>query len=207
MLGRQRFLLSQFERRDVIRRMLAQPKEGEVVNGDAWAHRWLDRRLAIIVCDGLGHGYEAAKSAVRAIECFNGSGWATPKELLDLANEALRPTRGAAAALAVIDPVERRVRFCGVGNITAVVVNGSQTRHLVSHNGIVGHRARRLAEFGAHCSPGGTLVMHTDGVSGRWRPEEWAGLWHRNPTLLASALWRDHSRGNDDAAVLVARIG
>jgi anti-sigma regulatory factor (Ser/Thr protein kinase) len=180
------------------------PKEGEVVNGDAWAHRWLDRRLAIIVCDGLGHGYEAAKGAVRAIECFHGSGWATPKELLDLANEALRPTRGAAAASAVIDPVERRVRFCGVGNIVAGIVADGGARHLVSHNGILG-AAPRIAEFDYAWPPGATLIMHSDGLSSRWQLQRWDGVWRRHPALIAGIVYRDLARGTDDAVVVVAR--
>src|SRR5262245_4097717 len=98
------------------------PKEGEAFNGGAWAPRWFGQTLAIIVCDGLGHGYEASKAAARAIECFDSEGWETPKQVLELANEHLRPTRGAAAAVALIDVAQRRVRFCGVGNIVAGVV-------------------------------------------------------------------------------------
>jgi anti-sigma regulatory factor (Ser/Thr protein kinase) len=179
------------------------PKDGQLVNGDAWAHRWLDGRLAIIVCDGLGHGYEANKSATRAIECFHGEGWETPKDLLELADEALRPTRGAAAAVALVDPKVRRVRFCGVGNIVAGVIADGRAHHMVSHNGILG-AASRIAEFEYAWPQGATLMMHSDGLVSRWQLQRWDGIWRRHPALIAGMAYRDLARGTDDAVVVVA---
>jgi anti-sigma regulatory factor (Ser/Thr protein kinase) len=179
------------------------PKEGQVVSGDAWAHRWLDHRLAIMVCDGLGHGYEAARCAERAVESFGSTGWQTPKQLLELANEALRPTRGAAAAAVLIDPKERRVRYCGVGNIAGGIVADGRAHHMVSHNGILG-AASRIAEFEYAWPPGATLIMHSDGLSARWQPQRWAGIWGRHPALIAGMVYRDFARGTDDAVVVVA---
>jgi anti-sigma regulatory factor (Ser/Thr protein kinase) len=179
------------------------PKEGQVVNGDAWSHRWFGQTLAIIVCDGLGHGYEASKAAARAIECFHTDAWETPKQMLELANEHLRPTRGAAAAVALVDPARRRVRFCGVGNIVAGIVADDHARHLVSHNGILG-TAPRIGEFEYDWPKGATLLMHSDGLSSRWQVARWSGLWLRHPALIAGVAYRDLARGTDDAVVVVA---
>jgi anti-sigma regulatory factor (Ser/Thr protein kinase) len=179
------------------------PKEGQSVSGDAWAYRWLGDTLAVIVCDGLGHGYEAAKASWRAIECFRDSAWETPKQLLELANEALRPTRGAAAALACIAPTARRVRFCGVGNIVAGIVTGERVHHMVSHNGILG-TAPRIAEFEYDWPAGSTLLMNSDGLSGRWQVARWGNVWSRHPALIAGLAYRDLVRGTDDAVVVVA---
>jgi anti-sigma regulatory factor (Ser/Thr protein kinase) len=179
------------------------PKEGQLVSGDAWAYRWFGQTLAVIVCDGLGHGYEAAKAAERALECFESDGWETPKQALELANEALRPTRGAAAALAVLDLAARRVRFCGVGNIVAGIVADDHARHLVSHNGILG-TAPRIGEFEYEWRAGATLIMHSDGLTSRWPLARWSGLWRRHPALIAGIAYRDLARGTDDAVVVVA---
>jgi anti-sigma regulatory factor (Ser/Thr protein kinase) len=179
------------------------PKEGEVFNGDAWAYRWFGQNLAIIVCDGLGHGYEASKAAMRAIECFEGDGWETPKQVLELANEHLRPTRGAASAVALIDAARRRVRFCGVGNIAAGIVADDHAHHLVSHNGILG-TAPRIGEFEYDWPKGATLIMHSDGLSSRWQIARWSGVWRRHPALIAGVAYRDLARGTDDAVVVVA---
>jgi anti-sigma regulatory factor (Ser/Thr protein kinase) len=179
------------------------PKEGQLVNGDAWAYRWFGQTLAIMVCDGLGHGYEAAKAAERAIECFDGSGWETPKQALELANEALRPTRGAAAAVAFVDSLARRVRFCGVGNIVAGIIADEHAHHMVSHNGILG-TAPRIGEFEYEWPAGATLIMHSDGLTARWPVARWSGLWRRHPALIAGIAYRDLARGTDDAVVVVA---
>lgn len=179
------------------------PKDGEIVNGDAWAHRWFGQTLAIMVCDGLGHGYEASKAAARAIECFEGDGWETPKQAIELANEGLRPTRGAAAAVAVLDAAARRVRFCGVGNIVAGIVADEHSRQLVSHNGILG-TMRRIGEFEYEWPAGATLIMHSDGLTSRWPVTQWSGVWRRHPALIAGVAYRDLVRGTDDAVVVVA---
>ena len=179
------------------------PKEGEAVSGDAWAHRWRGPDLAIVVCDGLGHGYEAAKAAARTVETFRTAAWETPKQALELANEALRPTRGAAAAVAVIDVGARRVRYCGVGNIVAGIVADDRAHHLVSHNGILGSAAR-FAEFDYAWPKGATLIMHSDGLSSRWQLPRWRGAWQRHPALIAGMAYRDLARGTDDAVVVVA---
>lgn len=184
---------------------LSVPREGEQECGDAWASKSQGDLLLVMVCDGLGHGGAAAVAARAATEVFRTSIALEPKALMERAHEALRPTRGAALAFTAIDLGRQEVRFCGVGNISAVLVHTSGTRHLVSHNGIVGHRAARIAEFISPWQPGTTLLMHSDGVSARWRPEEWPGLWLREPVVVAATLWRDHGRGTDDATVLVAR--
>jgi anti-sigma regulatory factor (Ser/Thr protein kinase) len=191
------------ERRRVRLAGFGVPKEGEVFNGDAWTHRWLGETLAIIVCDGLGHGYEASKAAARAIECFESDGWETPKQALELVNEALRPTRGAAAAVALVDLAARRVRFCGVGTIVAGIVADDRAHHLVSHNGILG-TAPKIGEFEYEWPAGATLIMHSDGLSSRWQLSRWSGVWRRHPALIAGVAYRDLARGTDDTVVVVA---
>ena len=57
------------------------------------------------------------------------------------------PTRGAAAAIAHVDPRRELVTYAGVGNIAGFVLGGERPRALVSHNGILGHEVRRIQEF------------------------------------------------------------
>jgi anti-sigma regulatory factor (Ser/Thr protein kinase) len=177
------------------------PKEGELVSGDAWKHRWLGGTLALFVCDGLGHGYEAAKAAERAVESFDSSGWETPKQLLEIANDALRPTRGAAAAIALIDRGARRVRYAGVGNIVGGIVADDRVHHMVSHNGILG-AASRITEFDYAWPPGASLLMHSDGLTARWQITRWGAVWRRHPGLIAGLAYRDLARGTDDSVVV-----
>ena len=76
---------------------------------------------------------------------------------------------------------------------------------MASHNGTVGHALRTVQEFTYPWSSGATLIMHTDGITTRWRPEAYPGLVLRHPALVAGVVHRDFCRGRDDATVLALR--
>ena len=181
-------------------------KEGETVNGDGWDFRSVDGGLAILVCDGLGHGAYAGDATAQAIAAFRRPGWRSAMEAIAAVDEALRPTRGAAAVVALIEAGgRRRLRYCGVGNIAGCIIEGDRSRHLVSHNGILGHTGGRMSEFEYEWSAQSTLVLHSDGISSRWQANQLPPVWLRHPGLVAGMIYRDFSRGNDDVVTVVAR--
>jgi hypothetical protein len=56
----------------------------------------------------------------------------------------------------------------------------------------------------AHAWPEhGLLVMHSDGLTGRWTLDRYPGLLVRHPALVAAVLYKDFLRGRDDATVVV----
>jgi anti-sigma regulatory factor (Ser/Thr protein kinase) len=184
---------------------LAVPKEGETACGDTWECLEVDGGIAVFASDGLGHGVFAEEASRRGADVFRGSAWRRSDEAMAKIHEALRPTRGAAAAVALIEPSAGRLGYCGVGNISASMVVDDKSRHLVSHNGILGHAARRIVEIGYEWPEGAMLVMHSDGITARWQPARLRSAWHRHPALVAGMLYRDFARGNDDVVVLVVR--
>ncbi len=179
------------------------PKAGESICGDSWAEAFEGGRALFLVADGLGHGPQAAEASLAAVRIFQERARLGPAGILQAAHAALRGTRGAAVAVAEIEAGE--VRFAGVGNIAGCVLSGDASRSMVSHNGIVGHEARRFQEFTYPFPPGAMLVMHSDGVVTRWGLNDSPGLAAHDPALVAGVLYRDFSRGRDDATVLVAR--
>jgi anti-sigma regulatory factor (Ser/Thr protein kinase) len=184
---------------------LSVPRPGESVCGDAWDARHDSGCLAVFVCDGLGHGAIAAQAAMLAIRTFRGAPAVNPTDAMTRIHHALRATRGAAGAIAIIDPSAGTVRYCGVGNVSGAIVAGTAIRHLVSHNGTLGHNAARIVEFTYPWPSGASLVMHSDGVSAKWGAEEWPGIWQRAPGMAAGVIYRDRRRASDDATVVVAR--
>ncbi len=184
---------------------VTRPAPGEDVCGDAWSVKHRAGVTTLLVVDGLGHGVVAADAASAAVAAFNAHSPAPPAELLDSIHGALRATRGAAAAVAEVDPARDLVRYAGVGNISAAVLNAAGARHLVSHNGIVGHTVRKIAEFTYPWTPDALLVLHSDGLASHWRLEAYPGLTVRHPGLVAGVLYRDFTRGRDDVCVVVAR--
>jgi anti-sigma regulatory factor (Ser/Thr protein kinase) len=181
-------------------------RAGEEECGDAWAvseHR--GGGGAVLVADGLGHGVQAAEAAREAVRLFRASPGLAPAAVMERLHAGLRATRGAAAAVADLDLSRGVIRYSGIGNISAVIVHDGATRSLVSHNGIVGHEARRIQEFAAPFPEGALLVLHSDGLATQWRLDAYPGLAGRHPGVVAGVLYRDFKRGRDDVTVVVAR--
>lgn len=181
------------------------PKPGETECGDGWAMADTGNRVVTLVVDGLGHGPLAAAAAGRAVRTFRGNSQLSPCEILSAIHESLRGTRGAAAGVTEVDLAARVVRFAGVGNVAAAVLSREGIKRMVSHNGIVGGEVRKIQEFEYAWPDYAVLVVHSDGMSGRWTPDRYPGLLHRAPGVIAGVLYRDHRRGNDDVVVVVAR--
>lgn len=182
------------------------PYPGESDSGDAWALVEAPGRHVLMVADGLGHGPQAAEAARAALETFLVLAPSGPAEVIRAAHAALRSTRGAAMAIAALDPGLRTLRFAGVGNISgAILVPGEgRVTSLVSHNGTVGHEMRTVQEFVYPWPERAVLVLHSDGLSTQWRPDRYPGLLTQHPGIVAGVLYRDFKRGRDDVTVLVA---
>lgn len=183
-----------------------QPKPEESVCGDGWLFAARPDGWVCAVVDGLGHGAMAAQAAQEALMGMRAmiDRTASPLQLLEAAHEAAKGTRGAALGVAVLNTKEGVVRFVGVGNISAVVLDGDQRRSLVSHNGILGAHLVRRSESMQRWSSQNTLVMHSDGLSIHWDPASYPGLLARDPSVMAGLLYRDWRR-RDDVTVVVVR--
>jgi anti-sigma regulatory factor (Ser/Thr protein kinase) len=182
------------------------PIKGESLCGDGWAAHLDTAVPTILVVDGLGHGPAAAEAASLAVDDFDRGHHRTPVDLVNDLHAALRPTRGAAVAAIQFDPERAIARFAGVGNISGALIGPDLKRQsMVSHNGTAGHIAPRVQEFTYPVPRQATIVLHSDGLTAHWNPEHYAGLWSRDPALIAGMLYRDCARGRDDGTIVVAQ--
>ncbi|MFI0720681.1 ATP-binding SpoIIE family protein phosphatase [Streptomyces sp. NPDC021224] len=190
---------------------LTRPIGGETQCGDTWAVRQEQDaggapHLLAMMCDGLGHGPLAARAADAARTAFRTSSATDPAALLSDIHRGLRGTRGAAVAVARVDPAARTVSLCGVGNIAACVLGVASRQPLMSVPGIVGHNFPRLQTFSAALPPGHVLVLHSDGLTSRWQPAQFPGLTSQAPAVVAAQLlWQAGTR-RDDAGVVVVKV-
>jgi anti-sigma regulatory factor (Ser/Thr protein kinase) len=203
-------LVTQRQRKSVVSKqavgVVHQPVQGESISGDAWVVRDFADGSICGVVDGLGHGRIAAEAAAPIIETVRTVQQAmNPVALIEAAHQAARPTRGAAFGVAVIEGEAGKVRFAGIGNVAAVVVDGDRRRHLVSYSGILGQGYHKVAEFTHPWSPTAALVLHSDGIATHWDLGQYPGLAARDPSLIAGVLYRDFTRGRDDATVIVVK--
>jgi hypothetical protein len=74
---------------------------------------------------------------------------------------------------------------------------------MVSHNGTLGVQLLRTQQFEYDWQPGSRIVMHSDGLSGRWSIDSYPGLNLKHPAVIAGVLYRDFVRRRDDATIVV----
>jgi anti-sigma regulatory factor (Ser/Thr protein kinase) len=178
---------------------------GEQLCGDGWGIQPRANGLVALVVDGIGDGPPAAEAAAAVSSAFASQMFATPAAALGAIHEAVRHTRGAAAAISEIRQDQGILKFAGVGNISAAICGNGAMRQTVSHNGTLGHEARYFRDYVYPWSAGSLLVMHSDGLKTQWSLDAYPGVKSRHPAVVASVLYRDYSRKRDDVTVVVAR--
>lgn len=184
---------------------ISAPAPREEVCGDSWLALEGPEGLLGMVVDGLGHGPGAATAAMEAARIAGQHADLPPASLLERINAALRATRGAAVALFRADGA--RISYAGIGNISGTAFAAGRTSRMVSMNGTAGIGTPRLRAFEYEARPGTLVILHSDGIGTGWSLDNYPGLAEAHPTLIATVLLRDHSRGRDDATVLVTRVG
>jgi len=184
---------------------LTVPISGETLCGDNMAWDLNADRCIVLVVDGLGHGPLAADAANEAVRIFQARSDEAPGSIISRLHDALKKTRGAAAAVAEIRPQSGTLIYAGVGNISGSILSNTLSRSLVSHNGTLGHVMARVQEFKVEWPRDGILVMHSDGLLSRWDLAGYPGILARQPALIAGVLLRDFRRDRDDSSVLVMK--
>jgi anti-sigma regulatory factor (Ser/Thr protein kinase) len=186
---------------------ISTPAPGETECGDGWRVAQRGSLAAAAVADGLGHGPLAAVAANEAMRVFDQEPFAAPGAYLETAHQALHSTRGAALAIARVDLERRVLVYAGIGNISGNIISGdAENRTLPSHNGTIGVQIRKVQEFEFQLTDNQLLLMHSDGLQGRWNLAEYPGLSRRSVALIAAVLYRDFKRGRDDTTVLAMRL-
>jgi anti-sigma regulatory factor (Ser/Thr protein kinase) len=182
---------------------LARPITGENECGDVFGAAEADGRLTGVLCDGLGHGPLAASAASAAVSAVLENPWDRPATLVERAHRRMSHTRGG--ALGVVQVTGQQVLFAGLGNIAATVLVDGTRKGMLSVPGIAGHQARTIREFEYTAPPGAAIVLHSDGLSGRWDPAAFPGLHQRDPLVIAAVLLANAGSHRDDAGVLVLK--
>jgi negative regulator of sigma-B (phosphoserine phosphatase) len=158
----------------------------------------------VAIADGLGHGRDAAEAAAEALEVI--ATW-TGRDLARLflhMNLALRPTRGAAVGVAIVDWAAEQIDYAAVGNTRAALF-GERIIHLDGYAGIVGGGYRRLTPVSVPFRSGDVLVLWSDGLDERL---ELTPADHSAAGMdgMAARLMERFAKGNDDRCVVAARL-
>jgi anti-sigma regulatory factor (Ser/Thr protein kinase) len=176
---------------------------GEIECGDVFGAVEAEGALTGVLCDGLGHGPLAASAAKEAVAAVVEDPAGEPAVLLERAHRRMAHTRGG--AVAVVQAAGPVVRFAGLGNITAAILAEGTRRGMLSVPGIAGHQVRSIRQFEYNVPPGAAIILHSDGISGRWEAAALPGLSTRDPLVVAAALFAQAGSRRDDAGVLVLK--
>ena len=181
------------------------PAPGETVSGDGWAIAIDGVNAVMLMADGLGHGPMAEEAADVAVAQFRQQPFQHLSTMLQTAHIQLKPTRGAAMAIAALDAEAATVKSVGAGNVITRIVSGISDKTLLSQHGTAGLQIRKPEEVSTPWPPYAVVVMHSDGVVQRWPGAAIHAVLGRDPSLVAALLLRDYCRGRDDATVMVVR--
>lgn len=182
--------------------------QGQTVSGDGYLVCPRPGGFLFAATDGLGHGEEAAAATTLALAALNTHCVEPVIRLLNIAHEALKKTRGAVITLASFDESSRCLTWLGVGNVDGVVLRryGNAFRiyeTVMLFPGIVGHQLPSMHTTVIQMETQDILIFATDGVEKGFLAES---TFHHSPQYIAERICEKHSKGTDDALVLVVRF-
>lgn len=201
----------------------AQALAGQAESGDQCLVKPLPNGVLVAVVDGLGHGNKAAAVAKTAIATLERHAHESVISLLKCCHKELLGTRGVVMSLASLNALKGTMTWLGVGNVKGLLLRadaGASPAHgsLLLHGGVVGYRLPSLRAAVVPVTRGDTLLFATDGIRSGFteglirsdsplRPLDTLGTIQAQDGAqqIADRIFAQHSRGTDDALVLVVR--
>lgn len=182
------------------------PKPGEQVSGDGCCIQETPEGFRLLIADGLGHGPEAHAAVEKACEAFLLCPETSSTETIRYIHERIRKTRGIVGLVVIFNKAASQWRIVGVGNIAARWMGYNNSRSYVSYNGIIGFnipgtindQVLSQEEFNQ-------FIACSDGIKSRWDLAKFPGIGHHDGMIIASAIYKEFVRGNDDASVIVCK--
>ena len=175
---------------------------GETECGDAFLVTARPGHTLVAVVDGLGHGEGAAKASRAVCDYLEAHEGVDLKALMEGCHRAVARTRGAALTLLSIDTAGTRMQHAAVGNVELTALSRAPIRALTVP-GVVGGHLRKVLVNDFPLSPGDRIVVVTDGISRRFRLEDYRGL---DAQVMAERMVAEHAKGHDDATCVAVVV-
>ncbi|HXE84043.1 MAG TPA: SpoIIE family protein phosphatase [Gemmatimonadales bacterium] len=183
------------------------PLPGEKESGDLCLIKRVGVGTLVAVVDGLGHGEEAANAAHAAVGALERYAREPLSDLVRRCHEALLGLRGVVLGLAYLDPQGATLTWLGVGNIGGILLradSGSRPARvtLVPSAGFIGGDPPHPTTRSVPLALGDTVLLFSDGIKEGFADS--VVVTNTPKEIVDSAISR-HTKGNDDALILVAR--
>jgi len=182
-------------------------KPGETLSGDGCCYiNAKDDTIHLLVADGLGHGAEAHRAVKEAVTAFRAFDSKSPVDILRHLHQSIKKTRGMVATVVIIDPKNKRWRFCGIGNIGMRFNGLQQSKSYLSYNGIVGHNIpNTLNDQELSLNDYQQVMLCSDGIRSRWEHAKHPTIHKYDLSLQAAAIYKEFGRRTDDMSVIIGR--
>jgi anti-sigma regulatory factor (Ser/Thr protein kinase) len=184
--------------------VMSRPVSGEIYTGDAYFLKHYNNTHFIALIDGLGHGEKANVAAQTAIGFIKDNYKKGLKQIFDGVHRACGKTRGVVMSACRIDMVNKTFTYAGIGNVVARVFYSPKPVNPTNFNGTLGVVMKKVRAF-EYPWEGGIIVMYTDGISGRWSPEDIPEMNSKASVEIAKAILDQFGRKTDDATVIVGK--
>jgi serine/threonine protein phosphatase PrpC len=183
------------------------PLPGQTESGDLCLIKRVGVGTLVAVVDGLGHGEEAATAAHAAVGALERYAREPLSDLVRRCHEALLGLRGVVLGLAYLDPQAATLTWLGVGNIGGILLradSGSKPARvtLVPSAGFIGGDPPHPTTRSVPLALGDTVLLFSDGIKEGFADSV---VLTNTPKEIADSAISRHTKGNDDALVLVAR--
>jgi anti-sigma regulatory factor (Ser/Thr protein kinase) len=185
------------------------PYPGEAISGDDAIYLQSDSGFLAALCDGLGHGPEAREASNKAVDAIAKNSDLGLREIADVVNEEMKGLRGCVLAVVRFTAHSRVLQCLLAGDIRVHLYHFRDSHFFTPTPFVIGDRnlrSRRLRVEETMAAPGSVLVMFTDGLESRTSLKGQLDLLRRPSLVIAQGVLEEHSRGTDDALVLVARF-
>ncbi|MFA8016605.1 SpoIIE family protein phosphatase [Bremerella cremea] len=179
---------------------------GHCVGGDLAIVEIEPEFVFLALVDVLGHGPQAYSTAIEIEEAIRG--WTPKWDLLSLMRylqEHQAKGRGAVVGLVTIEPSTGAVRYVGIGN-TVCRTLGTHPRHMLTREGVVGQTMRTPSLETQTLQEDELLLLHSDGVSGRFELDQCPQLRCDTSQRAAQRVVETFGQPHDDASCIVARF-
>jgi negative regulator of sigma-B (phosphoserine phosphatase) len=176
-------------------------------SGDRHVFRPTRDGALLAVVDGLGHGREAAASALEARAMLESHAGENVIELIKRCHAGLNGMRGVVMSLASFNFRDGLMTWVGVGNVLgrllrldSAISGGDES--LLLRPGVVGSHLPPLQASILPVFAGDYLIFATDGVEVDF---DHSHVRSQPPQEAAEELLAHYAKDNDDALVVIAR--
>jgi len=173
--------------------------------GDTGIIKEFDHKVFIGIIDVAGHGKEAYKIAVTSKDFLEKNYRKDLVNSMKDLHKCLKDTRGAVAGLCLIDLIAGKLKYVGIGNITARIF-GANTRRIISKPGIIGYAIRTIREERTKLYNNDVLLLYTDGIKEHFELEDYPELLQDDARTIATNIISKFGKNNDDAACIALRF-